>query len=177
MFWSAGANGCNDANSGQVTASISVTEFNFMVQDPSGIIVRSKARSLSAKFRKYRIMAVSLWFVLKTGWVRYLLVRWNLAGIASPVASLTPRIERTSLKSCSVVSSSKEMRSSVPLTFRKLIPFATALSWMASASSTITCTVSKTASSLLLIAAWSREANPLTLSAISLRPAGPCHIA
>ena len=35
---SAGANGCMSANSGQVTGSISVVAFSFMVQLPSGIM-------------------------------------------------------------------------------------------------------------------------------------------
>ena len=47
-----GANGCSPANSGQVTASISVVAFSFIVQEPSGIIVRSSARSMSESRRR-----------------------------------------------------------------------------------------------------------------------------
>ncbi len=58
--WSAGANGCSPANSGQLIASISAAAFSFMVQEPSGIIERSSAMSRSASRRRYRIIAVSL---------------------------------------------------------------------------------------------------------------------
>ena len=44
---SAGANGCTSANPGQEMGSISTAAFSFIVQLPSGIIVRSSARSLS----------------------------------------------------------------------------------------------------------------------------------
>ena len=44
---STGAYGCSPANSGQVTASISAVALSFIVQEPSGIIVRSRARSMS----------------------------------------------------------------------------------------------------------------------------------
>ncbi len=39
----AGAKGCSAENSGQVIASISVVALSFIVQDPSGIIPRSRA--------------------------------------------------------------------------------------------------------------------------------------
>ena len=48
---SAGTNGWIEANSGQVMASISTAELSFMVHEPSGIIVRSSARSRSASVR------------------------------------------------------------------------------------------------------------------------------
>ena len=48
---STGAYGCNCENSGQVTGIISAVAFNFIVQDPSGIIVRSSAKSRSARLR------------------------------------------------------------------------------------------------------------------------------
>ena len=40
------------ANSGQVTAIISAVAFSFMVQEPSGIIERSSAMSLSESRRR-----------------------------------------------------------------------------------------------------------------------------
>ena len=40
------------ANSGHVTGSISVVAFSFMVQEPSGIIARSSATSMSARRRR-----------------------------------------------------------------------------------------------------------------------------
>jgi hypothetical protein len=39
-------------NSGQVTGIISLVAFSFMVHEPSGIMVRSSARSLSASERR-----------------------------------------------------------------------------------------------------------------------------
>ena len=40
------------ANSGQVTGSISVVALSFIVHEPSGIIARSSATSLSARRRR-----------------------------------------------------------------------------------------------------------------------------
>ena len=40
------------ANSGQVMGSISVVALSFIVHEPSGIIVRSSARSRSASLRR-----------------------------------------------------------------------------------------------------------------------------
>ena len=54
------------------------------------------------------------------------LLRKNFAGIFSPIISLTPKIANTLTKSSSVVCSSKLIRSSVELTFLKLIPIASA---------------------------------------------------
>ena len=50
--WSAGANGCSPANSGQVTGSISAAALSFIVHEPSGIIDRSSAMSKSASRRR-----------------------------------------------------------------------------------------------------------------------------
>ena len=44
-----GANGCSAPNSGQVSGIISAVALSFMVQEPSGIIARSSARSRSAE--------------------------------------------------------------------------------------------------------------------------------
>ena len=65
-----GANGCRFANSGQVIATISVVALSFIVQEPSGIMPRSRAKSRSARRRRYRSIAVSLRWLAKTGWVR-----------------------------------------------------------------------------------------------------------
>ena len=48
----AGANGCCRANSGQVIGSISAAALSFIVHEPSGIMLRSKAISLSASDRR-----------------------------------------------------------------------------------------------------------------------------
>ena len=56
---SRGANGCRSANSGQVIGSISAAALSFIVHEPSGIIVRSSARSASASRRSQRISEVS----------------------------------------------------------------------------------------------------------------------
>ena len=47
----AGAKGCTPANSGQVMGIISLVALSFMVQEPSGIMLRSSARSLSDSAR------------------------------------------------------------------------------------------------------------------------------
>ena len=48
----AGANGCWRENSGQVIGSISAAAFSFIVHDPSGIMLRSSATSLSESARR-----------------------------------------------------------------------------------------------------------------------------
>ena len=48
-----------------VTGSISDAEFNFIVQEPKGIIDRSRATSLSLRERSLLSIAVSLWYLLK----------------------------------------------------------------------------------------------------------------
>ncbi len=49
---SIGAKGWMVANSGHVIGSISMAELSFIVHEPSGIIVRSSARSRSASVRR-----------------------------------------------------------------------------------------------------------------------------
>ena len=51
-LWSVGAKGWMSVNSGQVMAAISVVALSFMVHEPSGIIPRSRAKSLSARLRR-----------------------------------------------------------------------------------------------------------------------------
>ena len=58
-LWELGENGWRLANSGQVIDSISVVAFNFIVHEPRGIMVRSRARSLSESVRIYRSIEVS----------------------------------------------------------------------------------------------------------------------
>ncbi len=47
--WSAGANGWMSAKPGRVIAIISAVAFSFIVQDPSGIMLRFSAMSLSSR--------------------------------------------------------------------------------------------------------------------------------
>ncbi len=46
--WSAGANGCMSENPGSVIGTISAVAFSFMVQLPSGIMLRFSATSRSS---------------------------------------------------------------------------------------------------------------------------------
>ena len=48
---------------------ISVVLFNFIVQDPNGIIEWTKETSLFSSFFIYRTISASEWWILKTGWV------------------------------------------------------------------------------------------------------------
>ena len=50
--WSAGTKGCSAANPGKVTGIISAVALSFMVQEPSGIIERSRATSFAASCRR-----------------------------------------------------------------------------------------------------------------------------
>ena len=50
--WSSGANGWMRPNSGHVIGIISAVALSFIVHEPSGIIVRSSARSRSASRRR-----------------------------------------------------------------------------------------------------------------------------
>ena len=54
-------------HSGHVIGSISVVPLSFIVHEPSGIIVRSSARSWSARRRSSRSIAVSEWSVREGG--------------------------------------------------------------------------------------------------------------
>ena len=67
-------------NSRQVTGIISAVAFSFMVQEPSGIIARSSARSRSARRRMYRVISLSARFMWNIGWVRYALSRSSASG-------------------------------------------------------------------------------------------------
>ena len=89
----AGANGCMAANSGHVIGIISVVALSFIVHDPSGIIVRSSARSRSASVRRYRSICVSEWYLWNTGCVRISDVRRSAVrergvDVAGPLAAV-----------------------------------------------------------------------------------------
>src|ERR1700744_5333368 len=89
-----GANGCSRENSGQVIDSISAAALSFIVHEPSGIMLRSKARSLSASARRYRIIDVSVRYRLNAGWVRNSDVRVAISAEAGSVAD-TPKASTT----------------------------------------------------------------------------------
>ena len=83
--------------------------FNFIVQEPRGIMVRSNAKSRSARLRKYLNIAVSEWYELKIGCSRNPLLRAKLF-VTWAIASFfneTLRIEAITSKSCAVKVSSK----------------------------------------------------------------------
>ena len=50
--WCSGAKGWMEQNSGQEMASISAVALSFMVHEPSGIMVRSRARSYPERRRR-----------------------------------------------------------------------------------------------------------------------------
>ena len=98
------------ANSGQVSASISVVALSFIVHDPSGIMVRSRAKSRSASVRKYRNIAVSLCNVLNIGCVRNSELRFNVSGIPETLSPIwIPNTSAKSDSSFASVVSSKEI--------------------------------------------------------------------
>ena len=59
--WWGSKNGCAFEKPGKVIGSISDAAFNFIVQDPRGIIDLFKATSLFSNFFKYLIISVSEW--------------------------------------------------------------------------------------------------------------------
>ena len=81
--WSGGAKGWSAPNSGHVTGIISAVALSFIVHEPSGIMARSSAMSLSARRRRYRSISVSEWYRWNVGCVRKSDVRRRSAGIAS----------------------------------------------------------------------------------------------
>ena len=92
--------------------SISTVALSFMVHEPSGIMVRSRARSLSESLRRYRSIAVSERCRENTGWVMKEEVRRRSSGRRSPraVPSAVPPKTAAMAATCSgVVVSSQEM--------------------------------------------------------------------
>ena len=55
------------ANSGQVTASISLVALSFMVQLPSGIIARLRAMSLPPATHVAKHLSVRMWWRIEQG--------------------------------------------------------------------------------------------------------------
>src|SRR4029078_7282380 len=104
----AGANGCCRANSGQVIGSISAAALSFIVHDPRGIMLRSNAISLSANERKYRIISVSVGYLVSAGWVRTSDVRVEMAGESNASAAPTPNAYGTASTCRAVVASSQD---------------------------------------------------------------------
>ena len=112
--------------------AISVVAFNFMVQEPRGIMVLSKAKSRSANCRIYLVMAASERFMLNTGFCMNSEVRTNSAGMAFRLAGsnvcisvgLTsmPNDKQTFCKTSEVVVSSSEIPMVFSSIFLKLIP-------------------------------------------------------
>ncbi len=78
----------DSANARQVSGIISDVALSFIVQEPSGIIARSSARSRSLSLRMQRSSSVSERWVLNTGWVRKALPRFSSFGSASACAGL-----------------------------------------------------------------------------------------
>ena len=54
----------------QLNGTICDVAFSFIVQLPSGIMEKFRERSLFSSIVMYRSISVSLWWILKTGWVR-----------------------------------------------------------------------------------------------------------
>ncbi|CAB4684197.1 unannotated protein [freshwater metagenome] len=152
-LWSAGAKGCKFANSGQVIDSISVAAFNFIVQEPKGIIVRSNARSLSARDRKYLIIEVSERLLVKILFVRYGVVRKKSSAKVSStticnssrdswLCAFNSRATETFIKSSIVVLSSSEIEIDSELRRKIFTPPSSALLTNACACAPVSvCTV------------------------------------
>ncbi len=177
---SAGANGCRLANSGQVIGSISVVALSFIVQEPSGIMLRSRAMSLSESERRYRSIAVSVRYRWKAGWVRYSEVRFSIstddeepASVSTPAAA---NAASTPATSSSVVVSSQAIATWSSSTRRRSIPRSRAASTTAAAlpgtcASTVSkkrwCTIAEPSPSAIC------AARPWVRRAIAARPSGP----
>ena len=68
-------------------ASISEVALSFMVQEPSGIMLCVRERSLDWRRWMYRSNSVSEWYELKTGCWRNLVVRCREDGIPGSVST------------------------------------------------------------------------------------------
>ena len=131
-----------------------------MVQDPSGIMVRSSAKSRSAKVRKYRIMEVSERLVEKIGCVKYELLRALLIETSRAGTPIdTPKICPIRFKCSAVMVSSKEIPTTLADTSRRLIFNDLAVRWISAASFTSIKTVSK---KFLVKTLWSLVSSALT---------------
>ncbi len=133
--WSSGAKGWRSANSGHVTGTISVVALSFIVQLPRGIMVRSSARSRSARRRSSRSMSVSDTRRWNTSWCSGASRRRTAAigDDAGDGAGAAPNAVRTASTCASVVSSSHDAPTRVASTRRRLIPASSARCSTASA--------------------------------------------
>src|SRR5206468_8428719 len=86
---SPGANGCNLETSGHEIGNIAAVAVDFIVHEPSGIIDVVSERSRDSSFLMYRNISVSVWCVLKTGWLRKCEVRPNIDVSSVPPAPKT----------------------------------------------------------------------------------------
>src|SRR6185437_6749853 len=120
------------ANSGQVIDSISAAALSFIVHEPSGIIVRSNARSLSANERRYRIIDVSVRYLTNAGWVRNSDVRVAMSA-GEALAALRSNASSTAATWASVVTSSQVTDTWSPSTRQTLMPEALAAATTSSA--------------------------------------------
>ncbi|MBS1264890.1 MAG: hypothetical protein MAG471_00718 [Acidimicrobiaceae bacterium] len=175
------------ANPGHETAVISVAAFNFIVHEPRGIMVLSRARSRSANFRSQRNIEVSLWWELKNSEVQKgdcRLISKGMPGRAldsSAARSIpsTPKAASTASMVPGSVVSSRLMPTVSSSMRRRLHPCSRAEEMISSAlPGTSTEMVSKKVSLMTLKPASSRpvasiEASRLVRWAIRRRPAGP----
>src|SRR5438094_10431019 len=105
---------------------------DFIVHEPSGIIDVVSERSRDSSFLMYRNISVSVWCVLKAGWLRICEVRTANCGIrsggshkstAARSRAVVPRkIELSHLMSRGVVVSSSETATARGPSGRKLHP-------------------------------------------------------
>ena len=180
-------------NSGQVTGIISDAAFNFIVQEPSGIIERSSPTSLRSSRFRYRIIFVSERCAAKTGCVMNDDLRASpfgrarggsafvMRGAGFPAASAsTADIASTSP---SVVVSSIAMPMCALSKYRKFSPARSAIAftatvvspmpsgtWMRSVSKYVSfCWVYPSA----LAAVSSVEAKACVCRAMAVSPSGP----
>ena len=177
----AGAKGCCLANSGHVMGSISAAALSFIVQEPSGIMLRSSAMSLSARERRYRIISVSVRYLVNAGWVRNAEVLVAMSGPEKSAAS-APAAEnasRTAATWASVVASSHVTETWSSSTSQMLMPRSLAAAWIPRARpGTRASTVSKNASCTTSTSPASRPAAserafPWTRLAMALNPSAP----
>jgi hypothetical protein len=81
-----------------VIGSISAAALSFIVHEPSGIMLRSNAMSLSDSERRYRIISVSVRYRVNAGWVRNSDERVCTAG---PRQCCPPRVAPNASRTCS----------------------------------------------------------------------------
>ncbi|CKQ91611.1 Uncharacterised protein [Mycobacterium tuberculosis] len=102
------------------------------MHEPSGIMLRSRAISLSASARKYRIIDVSVRYCVNAGCVRNSDVRVAMS-VWAGAAGATPNASRTTATWVSVVASSQATDTWSASTRHRLMPLALALASTSSA--------------------------------------------